>query len=264
VNSLLSGTDPNFFYSGFIFAGNSWSHTFTNGGTFSYKSTTTNLTGSVTVTGGGGGGGGGGTPTPTPSSSATATPTATGPTTVNIAGGAFAPSSITVPAGTTVTWTNNSGLTQTVTSTLAFGTQGYFTSGFLYTGKQWSWTFSTPGTFTYKSNTTMITGTVIVTGGATPVGGVSTTATPTQGSPQPTPTPTGPWPGLAAGWTLAIYGGSALPAADAFGDIAGAWQTIYYWDGSRYHRFFRPGSFPTFLNDIDWVTPGQAFWIYGP
>jgi len=37
VNSLLSGTDPNFFASGFIYAGNSWSRTFVNAGTFSYK-----------------------------------------------------------------------------------------------------------------------------------------------------------------------------------------------------------------------------------
>jgi hypothetical protein len=51
---------PGAFFSGFIFAGKSWSHTFTVVGTFPYRSATSGFTGTIVVTDGNTGGGGGG------------------------------------------------------------------------------------------------------------------------------------------------------------------------------------------------------------
>lgn len=63
---------------------------------------------------------------------------------ISITGFSFVPTS--VPAGTTVTWTNNSGVAHDVTST----TDGYgFASGPFSPGNSFSYTFVTPGTYTY-------------------------------------------------------------------------------------------------------------------
>jgi plastocyanin len=79
--------------------------------------------------GGGGGGGGNGGP---------------GANEVWIQGMAFAPSSITVSAGTTITWTNKENLTHTVTSD-----KGLFDSGNIGSGGTWGHNFATAGTYTY-------------------------------------------------------------------------------------------------------------------
>ncbi len=57
------------------------------------------------------------TPTPTPTAAAT-TPPASGGNSVTIANFAFSPQSLTVKAGTKVTWTNNDSVTHTVTAPL--------------------------------------------------------------------------------------------------------------------------------------------------
>ncbi len=57
---------------------------------------------------------------------------------------AFDPGTITVPAGTTVTWTNNGNRPHTVTAD-----DGSFDSGRLDPGEQFSQTFAQPGSFTY-------------------------------------------------------------------------------------------------------------------
>ncbi|MDO8751878.1 MAG: plastocyanin/azurin family copper-binding protein [Dehalococcoidia bacterium] len=86
------------------------------------------------------------TPTPT---ATTVAPTAT-PTTVsqaksvNIASFAFSPASLTVPVGTTVTWTNQDSVTHTVTAD-----SGAFNSVGLAFGQSFSYTFTTPGTYAY-------------------------------------------------------------------------------------------------------------------
>lgn len=56
----------------------------------------------------------------------------------------FAPKSLRVAVGETVTWTNLDGLQHTVTSD-----EGLFDSGLLGEGDSWSWTFDAPGTYTY-------------------------------------------------------------------------------------------------------------------
>ena len=56
----------------------------------------------------------------------------------------FTPATLTVPVGTTVTWTNKDGTLHTVTSTTkVFGSDG------LDQGGTFSYTFTTPGTYPY-------------------------------------------------------------------------------------------------------------------
>ncbi len=64
---------------------------------------------------------------------------------VFIQGMAFVPSSLTVAAGTTVTWINKDAVTHNVTSNPAL-----FSSGSLATGSTFSYTFMNPGTFNYS------------------------------------------------------------------------------------------------------------------
>ncbi len=63
---------------------------------------------------------------------------------VSIAGFAFKPASLTITAGSTVTWTNGDAVTHTATAD-----GGEFDSGDLANGKTFSHTFANKGTFTY-------------------------------------------------------------------------------------------------------------------
>lgn len=65
--------------------------------------------------------------------------------TVTISNNSFSPSTITVPVGATVTWTNNDSYAHTVT----MSGKGGFDSGSLDGGKSWSHTFSKVGTYNY-------------------------------------------------------------------------------------------------------------------
>jgi len=77
---------------------------------------------------------------------------------VFIQGMAFNPSTITVTAGTAVTWTNKDAMTHTVTSNPAL-----FNSGGLTQGATFTFTFANPGTYSYKCTIhPSMTGTVIV------------------------------------------------------------------------------------------------------
>ena len=72
---------------------------------------------------------------------------------------AFAPATITVNAGTTVTWTNKDAIAHTVTSD-----NGLFNSGNIGSNGTYSYTFSTAGSFPYHCSIhTMMKGTVVVT-----------------------------------------------------------------------------------------------------
>ena len=66
---------------------------------------------------------------------------------------AFDPNTITVKAGTTVTWTNSDNVMHTVTSGTSTGTagtpSGAFDSGFLAEGATWSYTFNEAGEYPY-------------------------------------------------------------------------------------------------------------------
>jgi plastocyanin len=63
---------------------------------------------------------------------------------VTIAGFAFSPASLTIEAGTTVTWTNQDSVTHTATAD-----DGSWNTGNIAQGQSASITFDTPGTFTY-------------------------------------------------------------------------------------------------------------------
>ena len=77
---------------------------------------------------------------------------------VFIQGMAFSPSTITVAAGTTVTWTNKDAVTHNVTSNPAL-----FSSGGMGNGATYSFTFANTGTFNYSCTIhPSMTGTVIV------------------------------------------------------------------------------------------------------
>ena len=106
------------------------------------------------------------TPTATPTQEPTVpgspspTPTAAGIVEVDIQGFAFNPSSITIPAGTTVRWTNKDAVGHTVTS----DSGGTLDSPLLQNGQSWEFTFTEPGTYTYHCTPhPFMRGTVIVT-----------------------------------------------------------------------------------------------------
>jgi plastocyanin len=62
--------------------------------------------------------------------------------TVTIAGFAFAPAAVTVPVGSTVTWTNNDSAPHDVTG-------GPLHSPTLNRGQSWSYTFAAAGSYSY-------------------------------------------------------------------------------------------------------------------
>ena len=64
--------------------------------------------------------------------------------TVTIQDFAFTPQTLTIAAGTTVTWTNNDASPHTSTSS-----NGAWDSGNLNQGESFSFTFTTPGTYDY-------------------------------------------------------------------------------------------------------------------
>jgi plastocyanin len=77
---------------------------------------------------------------------------------VKITSAGYEPKIISVKRGTIVTWTNTDNVSHTVTST----TRAFDSS--LASGKTYSYTFSTPGSYDYGDSTNpKISGTVIVT-----------------------------------------------------------------------------------------------------
>jgi plastocyanin len=98
-------------------------------------------------------GGGAATPMPTMSSSGGAVAPATG-TTVAIQNFSFTPQTLTVKAGTKVTWTNNDTTIHNVTSTsgpaIDAATTSLFSSGSMNGGQSFSYTFTKAGTYYYE------------------------------------------------------------------------------------------------------------------
>ena len=78
--------------------------------------------------------------------------------TVAIIGFTFKPSTITVPVGATVIWTNTDPVTHTVTSS-----NGVWDSGDLSTDQSFVYTFNATGTYNYHDKYQNFAGTVIVT-----------------------------------------------------------------------------------------------------
>src|SRR5689334_24749818 len=81
---------------------------------------------------------------------------------VEVGAGGFSSQEVTVPAGTTVVWTNRGSSLESVVAD-----DGSFDSFRLDPGEQFSFTFTAPGEFTYTSTFgSGATGTVIVTAAA--------------------------------------------------------------------------------------------------
>ena len=81
-----------------------------------------------------------------------------GPTDVYMEGTSFSPSTLTISAGTTVTWTNKSSFIHTVSSYT-----GLFDSGDMGKNDTFSYTFASPGTYEYHCiHHTGMTGSIIV------------------------------------------------------------------------------------------------------
>ena len=78
---------------------------------------------------------------------------------IDIQGFAFNPAKVTIPVGTTITWTNKDSAPHTVTSR-----NGAFNSGALDRGQTFQFTFNAPGTFDYFCSIhPSMTATVVVT-----------------------------------------------------------------------------------------------------
>ncbi len=80
----------------------------------------------------------------------TGLPLQSGRVTVSISNKLYHPATLLVTAGTTVTWVNHDPMAHTVTQGAhASATPHGFASGVLASGQSWSYTFRTPGTYTY-------------------------------------------------------------------------------------------------------------------
>jgi len=79
-----------------------------------------------------------------------------GSNTVSVSHGAFYPAEVTITSGDIITWTNTGFDAQSVTSD-----SGWF-DGILGINGTFSYRFSTPGTYSYHSRITPMTGKVVV------------------------------------------------------------------------------------------------------
>lgn len=103
--------------------------------------------------------GGMATPAPGSSTASSAPGNPVGGPTIDIEDFAFAPATVTVPAGSTVTWTNKDGEPHTVVAN-----DGTFRSPTMDTNGTFSFTFATTGTFDYVCSIhPFMHGTVVVT-----------------------------------------------------------------------------------------------------
>ena len=121
---------------------------------------------------------------------------------VTIADFAFSPPTLTITAGDTVTWTNEDQVVHTATSTT-----GAFDSGDLAQGASFSFTFTTPGTYTYLCTPhPSMTGQIVVVAAAP-----APTASTGGGGPLPDVAMPAEWPASAVLATgLLLLGGAGL------------------------------------------------------
>ena len=119
-----------------------------------------------------------GSPTVSPGTPSADTPTPASEVSVEIKDFAFNPATLTIAAGTTVTWTNNDTTAHTVTAA-----DGSFDSGNLAPGDSFSFTFEDAGTFDYVcSYHPNMQGSVEVEAGAAPS---AASPAPPDGTPAP-------------------------------------------------------------------------------
>jgi plastocyanin len=165
-HELRSDSGPNEFRTDNLDPGQSAAVTFNTLGTYTYgdhrndnstayRGTISVINGAIPAT----------PPPATPTPGATPPPAAPTTASIHLAGAQFAPATVTVGVGATVTWTNDDGAKHTVTAADAS-----FDSGSLSAGATFVHTFSAAGTFPYGCDFHgNMRGTIIVTaGGAVP------------------------------------------------------------------------------------------------
>ena len=177
------------FNSGTIGEGGSWKRTFKQAGTFAYLCAIhPEMAGKVVVKGSGGTAA---VPTPKPKPSPTPNPVSKPAATAvdaEIRDFAFAPASLSVPLGSTVTWRNTGEAPHTVTAE-----DGSFDSDMIAAGSSWARTFETAGTFSYFcAFHPDMAGTVTVTPAAAAASAPPTAKPSPTPEPSPSPTPTAP------------------------------------------------------------------------
>ncbi len=159
--------DAGSFDSGYMFTGDTFTTSFPISGNYAYYCTLHPAMRATVIVGSGGEVPDRSTSTSPDETAPAAPPTATsGGLRVAMLDNNFAPQTITVPAGSTVRWSNNGVALHTVTANDAS-----FDSGFIESGRTYAARFSTPGTFGYVCIIHPgMTGTVLVTdsGGTTP------------------------------------------------------------------------------------------------
>jgi hypothetical protein len=57
------------------------------------------------------------------------------------------------------------------------------------------------------------------------------------------------------------YGGATGAPSQALAQLGDDYTAVYHWDGQKWHRYFRPGVAPAFLNNITSIAPGQPLWV---
>ncbi len=134
---------------------------------------------------------------------------------VTIADFQFTPASLSVPLGTTVTWTNNGPTAHTATD------QGVFDSGVLQAGQKFSFTFNTAGTFNYICTIhPSMKGTITVAAAST---AASASASPSASTaPSPSAAAASAPPSVAPSPTTATPSAASKPSAAAGSSTAGA------------------------------------------
>ncbi|HJQ42750.1 MAG TPA: cupredoxin family copper-binding protein [Jatrophihabitantaceae bacterium] len=144
---------------------------------------------------------------------------------------AFSPATLSVGVGSTVTWTNDDTAPHTVTVSSG---PVKFASPTLQKGDTYSFTFTTPGTYSYYCAVhPSMTGSVVVTGSTSTPTATPTTSVPT--TPTPTPTSTG---------------GMPMPSGDSECAVSGALQTFLSHVNSA-HLAESPGQQVQDILDLD-------------
>ncbi|MBI4187808.1 MAG: cupredoxin domain-containing protein [Chloroflexi bacterium] len=184
------------FNSGIISKDDIYQYTFSTPGTYTYTDRYAPFTGTITVLGSSSAP----PPAPLPVSVSTPNPAplpSPSPSAMSIGDNFFTPGSSSIAAGTTVTWTNAGQKPHTVTSD-----DGLFDSGMLSPGQSFSFSFQSPGSYSYHCIFhNGQAGTITVTGSSNATSNVVATPPP---PPAPTPTPV-PSP---------ILGGSGIQIGD--------------------------------------------------
>jgi len=127
--------------------------------------------------------------------------------TVSVGDNFFSPASVTVPAGSTVTWSNNGTRPHTTTSDT-----GIWDSAMLKAGQTFSQVFSTAGTFTYNCafHPEMVATVVAEASGPAPTEAPQSTPPPANDAAQPAGAPQQPAPAIGGVAAMPVGGGPPL------------------------------------------------------